>query len=382
MYALNNFDKAFFLSEVWQKKPMVIRQGFKQFIDPLDENELAGLAQEEDIDSRIVAFDKGNWNVSHGPFDDFEDVCMGAWSLLVQSVDLQIPEADALMRAFDFIPHWRMDDLMVSFSNQQAGVGPHLDQYDVFIVQGKGSRRWNVGPQGSYSEHFPHSDLRQIDDFDPIISEILLPGDIIYIPPGFPHNGVALEECLNYSIGFRAPSQQEMLSSLADYAIDNSLFTTRYTDSIITPRLFSGEIKKQEAASFKALLQQVLDSDHFSDWLGCFLSQNQAMQRFEEGQHEQFSQDEIGEMLDNGTTFVRQLTIKAVCVEASKGSNHRLTYYIEGQSFCVPASENIMVESFLNSPEWTSKENNNYHNSLFFIQLVTTLVKAGLWYPV
>jgi 50S ribosomal protein L16 3-hydroxylase len=381
MYVLNNIDKAKFLAEVWQKKPLVIRQGFKDFADPLDEHELAGLAQEDDIDSRIVACENNNWSVSHGPFDDFENVCLGAWSLLVQSVDLQIPEADALMRAFDFIPHWRMDDLMVSFSNQHAGVGPHLDQYDVFIVQGKGSRRWNVGARGNYSEHFPHRDLRQINDFEPIISEILLPGDIIYIPPGFPHNGVAQEDCLNYSVGFRAPSQQEMLSLLADYAIDKALFTSRYTDSEISPRLFSGEIKKQEVVSFKALLQQVLDSDHFSDWLGHFLSQNQAMQRFDDHQFEQFSQVEIQEMLNTGKTFIRQLAIKPVCIEAVRNTNQELIYHVEGQAFSVPLSENVLVESFLNSNEWNTKENKNYQGSIFFVQLVTTLVNAGFWYP-
>ncbi|MFT4940916.1 MAG: 50S ribosomal protein L16 3-hydroxylase [Paraglaciecola sp.] len=381
MYVLNNIDKEFFLAEVWQKKPLVIRQGFKQFVDPLDEHELAGLAQEDDIDSRIVACDNDKWDVSHGPFDDFENVCLGAWSLLVQSVDLQIPNADALMRAFDFIPHWRMDDLMVSFSNQHAGVGPHFDQYDVFIVQGKGSRRWNVGARGSYSEHFPHPDLRQINDFEPLISEVLFPGDVIYIPPGFPHNGVALEECLNYSIGFRAPSQQEMLSSLADYSIDNSLFTCRYADTSISPRIFPGEIKIQEAASFKALLHQVIDSEHFSAWLASFLSQTQAGQRIEEHQSEQYSQAEIEVMLNSGTTLIRQLATKAVCIEAERSTNEELTYYIEGQSFSVPESENFMVQSFLNSPEWNKKEKNDCHNSIFFTLFVTTLVNAGFWYP-
>jgi 50S ribosomal protein L16 3-hydroxylase len=347
----------------------------------LDEHELAGLAQEEEIDSRIVAYDQKSWIVSHGPFDDFEDVCLGAWSLLVQSVDLQFPAADALMRAFDFIPHWRMDDLMVSFSNQDAGVGPHLDQYDVFIVQGKGSRRWNVGPRGDYSEHFPHPDLRQINDFEPIISEVLLPGDIIYIPAGFPHNGVALEECLNYSIGFRAPSQQELLSSLADYTIDNSLFTARYQDNNVAQRPYSGEIKTQEIASFKALLQDVLDSDHFSAWLASFLSQTQATQRLDEQQPEQFSQIEIKNMLDSGKSFIRQLAVKPVCVEAQQTTNQALTYYIEGQAYSVPKIEISRVENFLNSPEWDNKSNIDNNNSLFFVQFVTTLVNAGHWYP-
>ena len=118
--ALNGFDIKDFLENYWQKKPLVIKQGFANFIDPLDENDLAGLSQELCIDSRIVSQTNNTWQVSHGPFEDVNEHCLGAWSLLVQSVDHFIPEADQLMRAFDFIPHWRMDDLMVSFSNKDG----------------------------------------------------------------------------------------------------------------------------------------------------------------------------------------------------------------------------------------------------------------------
>lgn len=380
-YALDNFDKTRFLQTYWQKKPVVLRQAFSNFVDPLDEHELAGLAQEPDVDARVISCNNGIWNIVHGPIDDFSETCTGAWSLLVQSVDHQVPTANALMAAFNFIPHWRMDDLMVSFSNQGAGVGAHIDQYDVFIIQGKGSRRWQVGSPGNYSEHFPHPDLRQIEPFEPLIDEVLLPGDVIYIPPGFPHNGVALENCLNYSVGFRAPSQQEMLSSLADFVIDKGLFNLRYKDNGLSQRVFSGEIKQQELAAFKGLFQQVLDSAHFPTWLGHFLSQSQQENAFDDTNTETFEAQQIIEMLNSGVCFVRQMGLKPVFIEGQSQTQQDFTFYLEGQSFYVPAPAQALVKSFLDAPQWCSKVDISQQNSMFFVQTVATMVNAGYWYP-
>jgi 50S ribosomal protein L16 3-hydroxylase len=380
-YVLNKLDKTQFLEVYWQKKPVVLRQAFTDFVDPLDEHELAGLAEDPDIDARVVSCKEGSWNVVHGPIDDFEEACIGSWSLLVQSVDHHIPCANALMAAFDFIPHWRMDDLMVSFSNQGAGVGAHIDQYDVFIIQGKGSRRWQVGSQGDYSEHFPHSDLRQIAPFEALIDEVLVPGDVIYIPPGFPHNGVALEDCLNYSVGFRAPSQQEMLSSLADFAIDEGLFNQRYSDQQLSERGFSGEIKQQELAAFKNLFQQVLDSADFPRWLGHYLSKSQEDNAFEQYGADTLACQDIIDSLNNGVCFVRQLGIKPVFIENSGSAEQDFTFYLEGQSFVVPGSAQDLLKRFLNAPQWAAAVDTSEQNNKDFIQIMTTLVNAGYWYP-
>ncbi len=380
-YVLNNFDKTQFLQNYWQKKPVVLRQAFAAFIDPLDENELAGLAEDPELDARIVSCKDGTWNVIHSPIDDFDEACTGAWSLLVQSVDHQIPAANALMAAFNFIPHWRMDDLMVSFSNQGAGVGAHIDQYDVFIVQGKGSRRWQVGSPGNYSEHFPHPDLRQIEVFESLIDEILLPGDVIYIPPDFPHNGVALEDCLNYSVGFRAPSQQEILSSLADFSIDQGLFNLRYKDKELSKRVFSGEIKQQELAAFKGLFQHVLDSAHFPTWLGYYLSQSHRENAFDDRSAETFEPQQIIEMLNNGVCLVRQLGLKPVFIEDQSQTGEDFIFHLEGESFFVPVAAQDLVKNFLNEPQWTAQVDTSKQSSQFFIQTVTTMVNAGYWYP-
>ncbi|MEP1446159.1 MAG: cupin domain-containing protein [Paraglaciecola sp.] len=384
MYKLQNIDIAVFLRDYWQQKPLLIRQGFKDFQDPIDEHELAGLTEEESVDSRIVNNQDGKWAVEHGPYDDINSHCLGQWSLLVQSVDHYVPDADSLMNTFDFIPVWRMDDLMVSYSNTGAGVGPHLDQYDVFIIQGKGSRRWQVGLPSHYETIRPHRDLSQVTGFEPIIDEVLSAGDIIYIPANHPHNGVALEPCMNYSVGFRAPSQQEMLSSFADYAIDHNTLTQRYKDEALSPREFTGEIKQQEVAQFKALLMQMLQSEQFDQWLPVFLSDNKKADDESNQQIEEFSQQAIIDMLNSGEYFHRNLGVKPIFVEPTtidKLSIQTFTFYIEGESYSGPAASADIVKKFLSEPfisETVGEIQYSQHQD--FTALLTLLVNNGHWY--
>lgn len=301
-----NLDATNFLQQYWQKQPKVFRNAFDAFADPLDEHDLAGLSELEDVDSRIVSLKNQQWHVFHGPFDDFNDVCQGDWSLLVQGVNQYSDDAHALLNLFNFIPNWRLDDLMVSFSVENAGVGPHLDQYDVFIIQGKGSRRWQVGarnqPDNPYPTLRPHPDLGQIESFSPIIDEILLPGDMIYIPPGFPHNGIALENCLNYSVGFRAPEQMQLWENLLQHYHDEALSTDRYTDVNLTPRQYSAEITKNELASLQALMQNMIQNmAHNPSLIKWFMSYNTL-----QGEEALLTQDELSDTTSEETETVWQ----------------------------------------------------------------------------
>ncbi|MGS2721312.1 JmjC domain-containing protein [Paraglaciecola aestuariivivens] len=380
MNSLNNFDKQEFLTHYWQKKPLVIKQGFTDFDDPLDEHDLAGLAEEPNVDSRIVSLDKDKWQVSHGPFSDINQLCIGAWSLLVQSVDHYLPEADQLMRAFDFIPHWRMDDLMVSFSNANAGVGPHLDQYDVFIIQGKGSRRWQVGLPGEFSSLRPCKDLAQITGFTPVIDQVLIPGDIVYIPAGHPHNGLALEDCLNYSIGFRAPNQQELLSSLADYALDTQSFSHRYTDEKLNLRAHSGEVTQAEIQRFKSLLNQTLKTDHFNQWLMKFLSENGPSLDLLEDSSVFYTYQQIDDALSCGAKLYRSPGVKAVYSEASQNSSQEFQFYIQGQLFTLPTSEKAQALQFLFNSEFSLENSFSNKISVVFAKFLSTMIHSGFWY--
>ena len=188
MYQLN-LDIAHFLEHYWQKRPLLIKGGFTDFQDPISPDELAGLAMEEVIESRLVTRFNNKWEAAHGPFESYDHLGEENWTVLVQACNHWAPEVNELALPFQFIPGWRFDDVMVSFSTPHGGVGPHIDNYDVFITQGQGKRHWRVGDAKPLNEFAAHAALLHCEPFEAIIDVIMEPGDILYIPPGFPHEG-------------------------------------------------------------------------------------------------------------------------------------------------------------------------------------------------
>ncbi len=272
------FDKDDFLKNYWQKKPCLIRQGFADFTDPVSPEILAGLAMEEGADSRVIesqADTESGWLVTHGPFEEYEQFGESHWTLLVQSVNEWLPDVGELITPFRFLPDWRIDDVMVSFSCENGGVGPHLDQYDVFIIQGAGSRHWRVGERRSMRECQPAADLCQVEgEFKAVIDEHLKAGDVLYIPAGCPHDGVALEPSLNYSVGFRAPSKAELLLQLGDIAMQQESLQERYQDPEIGSDDTSWEIEEKQLAALKGFLKEALESDETDRLLARIVSQS------------------------------------------------------------------------------------------------------------
>ncbi|MDC8830835.1 cupin domain-containing protein [Alteromonas gilva] len=252
-----------FMRDYWQKKPCVLRAALPGFTDLLDENELAGLAMEPDLDSRIVRFHNNQWSVVQGPFEDFS-ACEGKWTLLVQGVDKLVDDASELMTMFNFIPNWRVDDLMISYAVEGAGVGPHVDQYDVFLVQGKGSRRWRVGSPQSSKATQPAAGLCQVEPFEPVIDCELTSGDILYIPPGWPHDGSTIESALTYSIGFRAPDQSQLAGYLAEHLQSADSDPLRYSDPSRAATEDSPCINTDEITQLKQLLHTAIDDNSFT----------------------------------------------------------------------------------------------------------------------
>jgi 50S ribosomal protein L16 3-hydroxylase len=178
-----------------------------------------------------------------------------------------------LVKPFSFIPKWRFDDVMISYATPGGGVGPHIDLYDVFICQGSGRRRWRVGDQGNHKQFAAHAALLHTEPFEAIIDTELLPGDILYIPPGFPHDGVTLEESMSFSVGFRAKSACDVLSGLADHMIDKELGKTLLSDPGRPVHQHQGQINASDFAKIKAQLQAVLDNDGLmADFAGSFFS--------------------------------------------------------------------------------------------------------------
>lgn len=306
-----------FIQRYWQKRPVLLKRGFKNFVDPLSPDELAGLAMENEVDSRLVSHQDGNWQVGHGPFESFDHLGENNWSLLVQAVNHWHQPSAALMQPFRALPDWRTDDLMISFSVPGGGVGPHLDQYDVFIIQGMGRRRWRVGDKVPMKQHCPHPDLLQVEPFDAIIDEEMEPGDILYIPPGFPHEGWSLENALNYSVGFRAPSGRELISGFADYVLAHELGGKRFTDPDVPARDCPSTILPQEIEGIRQLMIDVIDQpEQFKQWFGEFISQTR---------HEldlappepPYQADEIYDALQQGDTLSRLGGLRVLTLEGA-----------------------------------------------------------------
>lgn len=221
-----------FLSEYWQKKPLLMRQVASGLAHP-DANTLAGLALEDEVESRLISgHDRGPWNLQHGPFQerDFDLMPKENWTLLVQSVDCFLTEVSLLLDHFDFLPAWRLEDIMISYAAKGGSVGPHYDRYDVFLIQAQGKRRWKLGGQcDAHTPLQPNDQLKLLEHMDVVDEQVLAPGDVLYLPPGVAHWGIAEDsDCITWSVGFRAPSPVDVLARLADQAAeeaDDTLFT-------------------------------------------------------------------------------------------------------------------------------------------------------------
>ena len=374
-------DSTAFLKDYWQKKPGIFRNAFAQVEDILDEHELAGLAQnqefeEEELDSRIISVRDGTWHHDSGPFEDFAPYCQGQWSLLVQGIENQVAEAQELLDAFDFIPKWRVDDLMMSFSVPGAGIGPHLDQYDVFIIQGKGSRRWQVGLPGEFEKVLPHPCIQQIKDFNAVIDEVLMAGDMIYIPPGHPHNGEAIENCINYSVGFRAATQTELLSHFCDHLIDHNAGNNRFCDPGLVIRKDASELKQHELKKFRQLLHSAIESEDFKAWLGKRLTE--AEKFIPEPPETPYSPEEIMQFVNKGESFYKSPGLRYVHYEIVENSAE-IRFFVNGNAYFCSLDEQEMVINLLNQPIWHNKSKNSFKNCSQFIHNLSTLVNDGLW---
>jgi 50S ribosomal protein L16 3-hydroxylase len=273
---LGNISPAQFLAEYWQKKPLLIKQAIPHFKGLLDANELAGLACEDEVQSRIVQFKKSQWSVKNGPFDerDFAKLGKSDWTLLVQSVNHYLPEAADLLAQFHFIPHARLDDLMVSYAPKGGGVGAHVDSYDVFLLQGSGRRNWKVSEQTDLSlvEGAP---LRILKHFKAEQEWVLEAGDMLYLPPQIAHWGVSeSDDCMTYSIGFRAPKTQELQHEFLNYLQDHLTAEGLYSDPDLTDQQHPAEIGDAMVSKVSAMLQNMSwDNTHVADFLGHYLTE-------------------------------------------------------------------------------------------------------------
>jgi 50S ribosomal protein L16 3-hydroxylase len=273
-----------FLRDYWQKRPLLVRGAFPDLAapgtdPPITPEDLAGLACEDAALSRLVVHDRASdgWAVRHGPFEESLFPTLGDrdWTLLVQDVDKWDADVAALLPAFGFLPRWRIDDVMVSFAATGGSVGAHVDHYDVFLLQAQGHRRWQVDASDAPPLAFRDDvELKLLRAFTPSHDWVLGPGDMLYLPPGVPHHGVAEDPCLTYSIGMRAPSAAELMSDYIDSLAAEADESLRYRDADLSPPKDPNEIDGQAMQRVVEALNRLRmgDADALGDWFGRFIT--------------------------------------------------------------------------------------------------------------
>ena len=331
---LANFDSAAFLREYWQRKPLLIRNPWAAWRNPLDPDELAGLACEDRVESRLISHTKKSQKAEHGPFPEarFSELDKAPWTLLVQAVDHHVPKVAALIEPFRFVPNWRIDDVMVSVASHGGGVGAHFDHYDVFLVQGLGQRRWQIGQLcDENTALLPHDDLRLLAHFEPTDEWLLEPGDILYVPPRVAHNGIAVgEHCMTYSIGFRAPSRAELIGGWCDDLAAGLTDDDRYEDPDLSPQDNPGEISAPALAALHAMVTQSLADRHaFAQWFGSYTT-TRKYPDIDWQPEEPMAHGELRELLDSGLPLIRNPASRFSFIRGEAGA---LSLFVDGEHY-------------------------------------------------
>ena len=373
---LTDFSLEHFMEHYWQQKPVVIRQGFEHFEDLISPNDLAGLACEEEVESRLVYQKDGQWQAETGPFESYKRFGKKGWTLVVQAVNHWSPEVAELVKPFAFVPKWRLDDVMISYATPGGSVGPHIDLYDVFICQGSGRRHWRVGDRGEHKQFAAHAALLHTEPFEAIIDVELLPGDILYIPPGFPHEGVTLEESMSFSVGFRAKSACDMLSGLADYVIDKELGKTLISDPKRPIHQHQGQINGPDFAMIKAHLQAVLDNDTLmADFAGSYLSKTKCTLDLQALDEPLSADDLINELMEQ--PLIRTGGLRCFYVDETVAQG---VCYVDGERFEFGAAAKEAVIALCDHDELShALLVSGLQNPAFSSQL-TEWVNGGFWY--
>jgi len=329
-----DFDVDLFLRDYWQKKPLLIRNPWGRWVNPVEPDELAGLACEEGVESRLIGRTDGRWSVEHGPLpeDRFEHMGAAPWTLLVQAVDMHVPDVAALIAPFRFVPNWRIDDVMVSYATDGGGVGAHYDQYDVFLIQGLGRRRWRVGQHcDADTPLLLQEDLRLLAEFEQTDEWVLEPGDILYVPPGIAHDGVAVgDDCMTYSVGFRAPARSELVEQFCAHIVGEMVDDDRYADPDLTVQANPGEIDAAALARLQAMVAQAVnDPAAFARWFGAYNSERKYPE-LDFRPEEPIAAEDVRELVEDGVALCRNPASRFAFVTQGEGG---LTLFVDGQAY-------------------------------------------------
>lgn len=326
-----------FLKNYWQKKPLVIRQAFPDFESPITAEELAGLSCEQDVNSRIV-LEHGEdhpWQAIYGPMDDgvFARMPETHWTLLVNDVEKLLPELAWIVDQFRFIPEWYLDDLMISYAPEGGSVGPHMDLYDVFILQAQGHRRWQINTQSVADDNqVAETNLRIQKDFLVEQEWLMEPGDIIYIPPGVSHHGVASDDCLSFSIGFKASSHADLVNDFIGYITRELSPKLTFQYNNLKLQQNSAEITDSALDNVREIFNQYLkpDNPELKRWFGRYSSDNRTdLQQPHEDKIENIKQ--LKKYIENGDRLIRHPASRFAFTQ----NNSEAILFIDGEDYDV-----------------------------------------------
>ena len=324
-----------FLAEYWQKKPLLVRNALPEIANLLEPNDVMELALDENITARLIKQkdkDPNQWSVKSSPLikADFQKMPK-LWTLLVQAVDHYSFDLAELWKKFPFIPQWRRDDIMVSYAAKGGSVGKHFDFYDVFLVQGHGHRRWQLGQMcNAESEFVAGQPLKLLPEMEVNFDEVLAPGDLLYVPPGLSHYGVAEDECLTYSFGFRMPNVAEMMDRVSDKFADDQLLKNPLTDIIRDKISPIGQISQAELEYLKAkLLAQLQNPTVLEDALMSLMSEPKYPENIPDA--EAIGTGDLEEALDLGYSLILEPASRLLYTE----DEDELLFWANGEGICI-----------------------------------------------
>ena len=380
---LGDISETEFLQQYWQKKPLLIRNAFANVEQLISADELAGLALEQQVESRFISghVDQGpeSWQMQHGPFEEsfFNHVASKNWTLLVQAVDHYIAEIAQFAKQFNFIPRWRYDDVMISFTTPGGSVGPHFDRYDVFLIQASGQRRWQLGGQcDDNSPLVKNCPLSILQKFSPEQEWVVNPGDLLYLPPALSHYGVALSDCITWSVGFRAPSSKDFLDQYFHVISRDLTQQIHYQDPDLLPPNNPALIDDMAIQRFQQILSALInDKKAIEETLGRLVSQPKYS--ITEDQHHDVAYDFT--TLSQDDVFIKDESSRLFYTADSNGP---MQLFVNGEPYPFPKTElgkklilHLGQHEAINGAQLQHYQNCNQTWSWF-----KTLVQNGTYY--
>ena len=376
---LGRISQKEFLSRYWQKRPLLMKQAIQPFPDLITPEEIAGMSLDERIESRLIIQGPGKnkWQLQRGPFkaSTFKKLPKKKWTVLVNGVDRFVPSVHAFLDEFSFIPFWRMDDVMISYAVDQGNVGAHVDNFDVFLVQASGKREWMIEDRPVPTDDFmPDLPVRLLKKFKPTHRWILEPGDILYLPPRFPHHGIAQgDRCMTISVGCRAPSVNDIINEVASSALSRTDESLRYSDPELKAQQ-PGEISADAVKKIKGLLEKALLSEEFlSDWLGRSTTEPYSDVKLLDHAHK-ISPTVIAKTLRGATALVRTEGSRMAFI-STRGSS--LAFYVNGERHELSGKAAALARELSNRLVLPIADIEAYLNDKGCQQLLSGLLASG-----